>query len=223
MDAFTENLLTECDNHPELLKEYHEADFDKDNELIQNLCSTLFPEVLRNNEIKGVIPPFEFRPFYVSARFSKILKDAGREDFSFDLNDFDEDLLYIYGCASILSFYYHYPFLMTLPILSTITSKETGMTRTYRIVMNGDLLEIAPSENAPPVTHDDYLELLGDFYNISLWKKKFPPNSWIFKGIGVINLFDVTQDQSIAQITTRLLINPLTQFAGNLARPQIVS
>ena len=208
-DAFTENLLNECDNHPELLQGISEEDFDKNNELIRNLCSTLFPEVLRNNEIKGIIPPFEFRPFYVSERFLKILKQAGSDDFSFDLNNFDADFLYIYGCASILSFHFHYPFLMSLPILATITTNTTGITRTYRIVMNGDLLEIAPSKNAPPFSHDDYLELLGDFFNITLWKKKFPPNSWIFKGIGVINLFDVTQDQSIAHITTRLLINPL--------------
>ena len=208
-DAFSERLLAACDKHPELMAGIDEDNFDKDSHLIKDLCSTLFPEMLRNNEIKGVIPPFEFRPFHVSSRFAKILSESGNADFSFELNDFNEDLLYIYGCASILTFYYHYPFLMTLPTMANIAVKETGSIRTYRIVMNGDLLEIAPSAEAPPVTHEDYLELLSDFYNINLWKKKFPPDSWIFKGIGVINLFDVTQDQSIAHITTRLLINPL--------------
>lgn len=211
-DAFTESLLAECENHPELVTGISEEEFNKDNELIKNLCSTLFPAVLRNNEIKGIIPPFEFRPFYVSTRFARILSESGKEDFSFELNDFNEDLLYIYGCASILTFYYQYPFLMTLPILANIAVKETGSIRTYRIVMNGDLLEIAPSTNAPPISHEDYLELLSDFHNIDLWKKKFPPNSWVFKGIGIINLFDVTQDRSIAHITTRLLINPLNNL-----------
>lgn len=208
-DAFTESLLAECEQHPELLDGIREADFNKDDELIKKLCSTLFPEVLQHNEIKGINPPFEFRPFYLSARFAKILADSGNDDFSFELNDFDEDLLYIFGCASILSFHYHYPFLMTLPIMATIPVKSSSIARTYRIVMNGDLLEISPSETAPAVSHDDYLELISDFYNIELWKKKFPPRSWIFKGIGIINLFDVTQDQSITHITTRLLINPL--------------
>lgn len=204
-------LLASCLKHPVLKTGIAPSDFDESAEIIKQLSATLFPEVLKNNEIKGLIPPFEFKPFYVSKRFGKILENAG-EEFHFEMNDFNEDQLYIFGCATILSFYYQYPFLMTLPTLVDIPIEKGGMVRTYRLLMNGDLLEILPTEKSIPITHEDYLELISDFDNISLWKKKFPPNSWIMKGVGMVNLFDVTMDQSISKITSRLLTNSL----GNL-------
>lgn len=214
-DISVRNTLSECDQFPEILSGISELEFNKDHALIKKICSTLFPEVLRNNEIKGIIPPFDFRPFYVSNRFKQILDNSG-EDFSFVLNDFDADQLYIFGCASILSFYYKYPFLLSLPIVTTIPVKETGINRTYRIVMNGDLLEIEPTEKALEISHNDYLELLNNFNDIELWKQKFPPGSWLFKGIGIINLFDITQDQSVANITTKLVVNPLQHLSDIL-------
>ncbi len=101
---------------------------------------------------------------------------------------------------------------MSLPTLVDIPVCKGGMVRTYRLVMNGDMLEILPTEKSLEITNEDYLELLADFGNIELWKKKFPPNSWLMKGIGIVNLFDVTLDQSINKITSRLLTNSLNNL-----------
>lgn len=206
-DVSVKNMLAQVEANPEIITGITEDQFDKDDFLIKEICSTLFPDVLRNNEIKGVIPPFSFNPFYFSDRFKQILNKSN-QDFSFCLNDFDDDQMYVFGCASILSFYYKYPFLLSLPIKTSIPS-DSGIVRTYRIVLNGDLLEIEPTSTASPITKQDYLDLLDNFDDIALWKKKFPPNSWLFKGIGIINLFDITQDESVANITSKLLINPL--------------
>ncbi len=205
------SLLEKINDHPELLQGIGNEHFEEDSELVKQLCSTLFPDALRKNEIKGVIPPFEFRPFYVSERFKTILENS-EEDFHFEINDFTEDQLYIYGCVSILTFYYKYPFLMSLPTLVDIPVCKGGMVRTYRLVMNGDMLEILPTEKSLEITNEDYLELLADFDNIELWKRKFLPNSWLMKGIGIVNLFDVTLDQSINKITSRLLTNTLNNL-----------
>lgn len=207
-DPELSELLESCKADLRLVDGYEEGQFDGSNEIVSKLCSTLFPDALRNNEIKGVIPPFEFRPFYVSDRFKNILSASGKS-FSFDLNNFDEDQVYIFGCNTILQFYYGYPFLMTLPNIVTIATGKEEEERTYRLVMNGDLLEIAPAGEVPEFSETDWLELLNDFDNISLWKKKFPPGSWIIKGIGLVTLFDISSDQAIAKLTSRLLTSPL--------------
>ncbi len=55
------NLLEKIKDKPELIEGIENTYFDKDNELVKKLCSTLFPDALRTNEIKGIIPPFEFQ------------------------------------------------------------------------------------------------------------------------------------------------------------------
>ena len=48
-------------------------------------------------------------------------------------------------------------------------------------------------------------ELLDNYDNIELWKEKFPPNSYIFKGLVISNIFDVTDDQSISNVKSSLI------------------
>ncbi|MFD2292901.1 GAF domain-containing protein [Mariniflexile gromovii] len=47
--------------------------------------------------------------------------------------------------------------------------------------------------------------MLDNFNNIELWKEKFPPNSYIFKGFVISNIFNVTDDQSISNIKSALI------------------
>ncbi|MFZ1806082.1 MAG: hypothetical protein WAU36_02615, partial [Cyclobacteriaceae bacterium] len=159
---FAKNLLKDSEKFPELKEGISSEDFNPKQEIIQRLCRTLFPEVLLTNEIKGIMPPFEFKPFYCSTRFNNIL-EASEEDFSFELNDFTEDQLYIFGCAAILGSHYKYSFPMGAPTLVDIPNKKQNITRTYRLAMNGDLLEVLPTEKAIDITPEDYIELLDNF------------------------------------------------------------
>ena len=202
---FAKNLVSEIEAHPALIEGIDSRDFDPNQEIIQRLSRVLFPDVLLSNEIKGIMPPFEFRPFYASARFKNIL-EASEEDFSFELNDFTEDQLYIFGCIAILGSYYKYAVPMGTPTLVDIPNKKLNTVRTYRLAMNGDLLEVIPTDKAVSISSEDFLELLDNFDDIALWKKKFPPSSWIMKGIAITNLMDVTIDHSLSTITSNLLI-----------------
>lgn len=212
--AFAQALLKDCEKYPELWEGIDSDHFDPHQEIIQRLCRIMFPQVLMTNEIKGIMPPFEFKPFYLSTRFKNIL-DASEQHVSFELNDYTEDQLYIYGCAALLGGYYKYSFPAGSPTLVDIPNKKLDTVRTYRMAMNGDLLEMLPTDKAPEIKLEDYLELLDNFDNIDLWKKKFPPNSWIMRGIGITNLMDVTIDQSLSSITANLLSNS-THAADNI-------
>ena len=71
---FAKVLLADSEKFPELKEGIGSEDFDPNQEIIQRLCRTLFPDVLLTNEIKGIMPPFEFKPFYYSTRFSRLQK-----------------------------------------------------------------------------------------------------------------------------------------------------
>lgn len=202
--AFASSLLADCQKYPQIIEGINSNDFDPNLEIVQRLCRVLFPEVLLTNEIKGVMAPFEFVPFYLSTRFKNILEASG-EEFSLELNDLTEDQIYIYGCTSILASHFKYAIPSGSPIFVNIQNKKMDVTRTYRLAMNGELMEMVPTKRAKKITQEDYLELLDNFDNIKLWKEKFPPDSWIMRGIGITNLMDVTFDSSLATITSNLL------------------
>ena len=154
--GFAKQLLEDCEKRPELVSGIDREDFDPNQEIIQRLCRVLFPDVLLTNEIKAIMPPFEFKPFYFSTRFKNIL-EASEDDFSLELNNFSEDRLYIYGCVAIMGSYYKYAFPSSTPTFVDIKNKKLNSVKTYRLAMNGDLMEVVPTEYAKEITKEDYL------------------------------------------------------------------
>jgi len=205
VSKFATDLLAECRKYPELIDGLDgREELGKYKPVVDRLSRVLFPDALLTNEIKGLLPPFEFEPFYLSTRFQKILENAG-EGFTFEMKGYNPDLIYIYGASSILSSYYNYWMSSGVPTSIEISDQQTNIIRSYRLAFNADLIEMVPTDKAPKITEEDYKELMADFYNIDLWKKKFPPNSYIMRGIGVANLMDVTPDRSMSAITSSLL------------------
>lgn len=178
---------------------------------IDKLSRILFPDSLTANEIKALIPPFEFNPFYSSKRFQKIIK-ASDQDFSFYLKDIDEDQFYLQSCFAILSSYFGFIVQITKPMMIEIDNNGKAELKTYRIAMNADMIDYTPTDKAIDISKEDFEELLDNQENIDLWKKKFPPNSWIMRGVLMVNMMDVTIDQSISTITSNLLIKSTDSF-----------
>ena len=210
--GYAKSLLKEVEQYP-ILKEGFE-DFtllDKYREPIDKLSRVLFPDALVTNEIKALTPLFDFKPFYTSTRFKNILK-ATKKDFSFYLKDINENEFYLQSCYFILNSYFGYPISISRPMMLEIDNKEQGIIRTYRLAINGELVEFIPTDKAVDITQEDFEELLDHHDDIELWKKKFPPDSWIMRGILMINMMDVTIDQSLSTITSNLLIKSADSF-----------
>ena len=82
---------------------------------------------------------------------------------------------------------------------------ENGIEKHYRAGLNGDFVELYPKDEAQEITQKDVDDLLQDVENIELWKEKFPPCSWMFKGFIIVNLTDVTIEDAISELKTALL------------------
>ncbi|TYC12083.1 GAF domain-containing protein [Bizionia gelidisalsuginis] len=162
-----------------------------------------FSEVLTNNEIKTASLPMHNFIFNASNRFKKIVEDAG-DDFKLNVKNNPENDNYILACVIILKIYYHYEINFKRPLYYEIPDRN-GVLRIYKILYNADFAEILKTDSAPPLTQTDFDELLDNFDDISLWKEKFPIQSYIFKGFVISNIFDVTEDQSISNIKSTLI------------------
>ncbi|MBN4070071.1 GAF domain-containing protein [Olleya sp. AH-315-F22] len=190
---------------------------DKYKKEIKFILQDSFSEVLTKNEIKTASVPFHNLIFNSSERFKNIIKAAGK-DFELTIKNMPEDDTYIIACTIILNFCYGYNLNFKRPFFYEIPDTN-GIMRYYKILYNADFTEIIPSENAPKITQEDYDELLDNFENIELWKEKFPPGSYHFKGFVISNIFDVTDDQSISNIKSSLIEESRTKnqnFAENI-------
>ena len=198
-------MVAEIEKTPELIEGFSDFSlFTKHKEIINLLLEPLFPEPLLLNEIKSATIPFTFTSFKFSTRFENIIKNAG-ENYEIEVRNFEDDLLYIYGCTMILASVYGYNIDLKRPFFFDIPDVNTGNIKHYRAAFNGDFGEVIATKNAPKITEEDYRILINNFDNIEIWKEKFPPNSYIYKGFGIMNLFDVTTDEIISNIRTNLL------------------
>jgi len=204
LKTYAKTLLNEIESVPEFIDGTEDFSLiEKHRELIDKMMRFLFPPALSSNEIKGAAPPFDMNFFYTSERLKNIFDAAGKGT-NMDIVDFNVDLMYQMGCATILQGHYQYEVNLSVPIIVELADKS-GEIRYYRSAFNADLMEISPTENSKEVTYEDYLELMDNFHDIDLWKEKIPPNSWVVRGLGIVNLMDITIDQSINLMTSNLL------------------
>jgi hypothetical protein len=207
---YAKALLKEIEPLPELRSGIEDLSVIEKNEtLIKYLLADLFPTALTNNEIKAVTIPFQNLTFNYSERFRKILKDAGGT-FDMTIRDFDEHQFYIMSCSMILNSYYGQHFDFSKPLFYDIPDSN-GILKHYRILYNADFIEITPTEHAVSLTQDDIDLLMDNYDDIALWKEKFPVDSWILKGFGIVILFDASVENAVSNLKTNLLKNETEQ------------
>ena len=202
---YAKALLEHTAPYPELRDGITDlSQLEKHRKLIKNLLADLFPTALTRNEIKAAAIPFFNITFNRTERFDNILANAG-QDFGIAIRNFDEHEFYIFCCCLILNGYYGYHFDFSRSLFYDIPDKD-GIMKHYRILYNADFLEILPTDDAPKITEEDVNLLMNNYDDLELWKEKFPPNSWVSKGFGIISLFDATNEMAVSNLKTNLLL-----------------
>jgi len=203
--AYLSALLELADKNPELKEgiDYKDA-LSKYKSSIDALLDDLFPDILKENEIKAACIPFINAIFKSSDRFKKVMK-VQEDGFQFNFQNLSVDDAYVQACTLILNDYYDLQLDFARPLYYEAVD-ERGIKRTYRIFINADLADFYPTDKAPEITPKDVDELLQDPNNIEKWKSFFPPRSWEIKGFTILNLTDITKDQHRNNLKS-LLIN----------------
>lgn len=201
---YAKGLLAEVAKVPELRSGItnHEV-IQEQSLLIRHLLADLFPTALTRNEIKAVTIPFHHIIFNHTERFRQILLNAG-PGFDIGIRDFSEHQFYVMSCCMILKFHYGHEVDFARPVFYDIPDAD-GSLKHYRILYNGDFLEMYPTEKAVEITTEDVNELLDNFENFDLWKQKFPVNSWMLKGFGIMTLYDSTVESAVSLLKERLI------------------
>ena len=193
-------ILEYVNQFPELRTGIETFDqIEKYEEALNLMLKPLFPDLLQSNEIKAVAIPFVYKAFHPTRRFSEIIKNAGA-DYDIKMTGNNIEKAYIYASSYILAKYYGQPILkLNRPIFFDIPNQKTGQLHHYRLMFNADNIDVIKTDKAPTLTQADIDELLANGEDMELWKRKFPPQSYIIKGFGIMNLFDTTPDTLISR------------------------
>lgn len=212
-------LLKKVALHPELRDGFTTQEQIAENkELIEELLADLFPEALTTNEIKAVSLPYQGILFNKTQRFENILRDAGPA-FDINIRDFDDHQFYVLSCCMILFMFYGTQLDFKKPLFYDIPNAD-GIVKHYRILYNGDFLEVIPAAGEIPVlTQAEINELMDSYDNLALWKEKFPPGTWIIKGFALMSLVDVTVENSLSTLKSNLL----GSFSAQQVRESLIS
>ncbi|MDR6967712.1 hypothetical protein J2X31_001724 [Flavobacterium arsenatis] len=201
---YAKGLLNEVNKFPELRDGITDITaIQEHKQLIRYLLSDLFPTALTKNEIKAVAIPFHNIVFNYSERFQNILNNAG-PDFDMTIRDFDDHEFYVMSCCLILVQYYGLKIDFSKPFFYDIPDAE-GIIKHYRILYNADFMEILPTEKAIPITQEDIDILIDNYDNFEMWKEKFPTDSWILKGFGIMSMYDATTESAVSNLKTSLI------------------
>jgi hypothetical protein len=179
------------------------SEFTEYQEQIDTVLKPFFPSLLNLNEIKFATIPFQNIAIKCTQRYRNLIRAAG-EEVSLEIINFDANQFYIMGCSIILSSYYGVKVDFRRSYYYNIPD-ENGMVKNYRLLYNADFVDIQKTAKAKEITEEDINELLESYENVSIWKEKFPPESWIFNGFVIASLTDVTLNVSISDFKSNLL------------------
>ncbi|GLU52097.1 GAF domain-containing protein [Dyadobacter frigoris] len=171
--------------------------------LIRRLLADYFPENLTYNEIKAVTFPYSNVIFNHSERFKNIIKAAG-PDLNMNIRDFNQQQFYVFSCCLILNEFYGTALDFSQPLFYEIPT-ASGINKYYRILYNADFMEILATERSPALTRDEVDNLVNNYDDLDLWKKKIPPGTFLLKGFAMITLYDATVENVVSILKEKLL------------------
>ena len=201
---WAKSVLKEIEPFPELREGITDSKQIEDNaEVISHLLAEIFPEPLTYNEIKAVTIPFQDILFNQTQRFKNIIAAAG-PSFDINIRDFSDHQFYVLSCCMILSKFYGRHFNILKPLYYDIPTAD-GIIKHYRIMYNGDFIDIMPTSKAPTLTPEDIDLLRDNFDDLALWRRMFPPGSWILKGFALVSLYDATVENAVSALKGTLL------------------
>ncbi|MGC1516254.1 MAG: GAF domain-containing protein, partial [Maribacter sp.] len=202
--ASAQRILDAQQAYPELRDGFTDFSFlETYKKVIDVILQDTFTKALGDNEIKVATLPYRDLIIKSSERFQKIIKNAG-PDYVPEMRNPVEGMDYIMSCVVILNFHYGFNLDFGRPFFYDIPDAN-GVMQHYRILYNGDFIEIFPTDKSKEISREDLDELLDNPYDVALWMDKIPPGSFVSKGFVIANMFDVTVEHAISEIKSELI------------------
>jgi len=205
---FASSLVNKVKNIPEIngpISDY--SLLNKHSLIIDGLVSAIFPSAYLNSNLQAIAPINSFKAVYCTERFRSLFcKEDG--DFEFDLNvDFElfNNGKIIANYAVILQTFYNSRMQVVFPLFRKIVDPDTGLERYFKMNLDNRFTELKLVGELPPLTNEQVTFLAENVMKPELMLEIIPPDRFELSGFLVINMFEVTEQETLSSIKQDLL------------------
>ncbi len=178
-------------------------------ELIQELLSAVFPPTTANY-MYGVSFPFTLDAVYASPLFEKLLLKTGTNQITFPENQTGDSLNlqrlhFAYGL--ILKKYIGYNNSDVSRLIYSSRDEQTGFNRYMELRLDGRFIDVRPIDEMPQLPDSILDKQSNRILTIDELMDHVPIEKFIFEGITIMRINDVTEQEVISRIKDRLIDN----------------
>ncbi len=201
-------VVLEFESHPELMGTITDLSIlEPYSELIQELLSAVFPPTTANY-MYGVSIPFKNQTVYASPLFKNLLLKPGTQEMQIPENDINqllnwERLHFAYGV--VLKKYLDYNSPETGRTVYPFHDTNTGLTRYMEMRIDGRFIDVNPAGEMPELPKSIINHHSSSIMTIKELMEHVPLDKFVFEGVSVIRVNDMTEAEVITKIKNRLL------------------
>lgn len=201
-------VIRELESKPELLETITDLSvLTPHSELIQELLSAVFPPTTANY-MYGVSLPFTFYAVYASPLFKKLLLKPGTNEIQFPESSTGDSLdkqrmYFAYGL--ILKKYLGYNSPDFSRLIYSYEDKTSGLMQFMEMRMDGRFIDVKPVDEMPPLPESLTDQNTNRIMTIDELIRQVPIEKFVFEGITVIRINNVTEQEVITQMKNMFL------------------
>lgn len=184
-------------------------------ELISELLSILFPPTASSHEnIYAVTLPFQYKTIYTSKPFHHLFIKPGTNEIKIPEGEIGLDLVkerLKNAYLLVLRKYCGYSKPKTSRSIYPFVEPHTGLTKFLELRVDARFIDIIPVDKIPELPHSPLCTQTNRIKTFDELIKEVPLDQFIFEGIAIMRVNDVTEEEVISRIKSSLLnINALS-------------
>ena len=204
------DLIERIEAMPELLQSYSELSLSEPNaEIIEMLLATLFPPSISEKEnLYAVTIPFKFKAIYSSRLFQHVFLKPGTNEInvpdnniSHSLNQQKLDFAYRIILAKFFGYQSQEHPVVVYPYIDPVTK----VTRYLELNLDTRFVDVNPVGELPPSPENIVCKKTNRRMPLEELMIKLPLEKFVFEGLVIIKINDVTEQEIITQIKNTLL------------------
>jgi hypothetical protein len=203
------DLIARMEATPELLKSFSEfPSTEAHNETIEMLLATLFPPSVSEQEnIYAVSFPFRLKAIHSSRLFQAMFLKPNSSDIivpenvkgSMHRNRLD------YAYRLILQKIFGYPVPDNAPVTYPYTNPETGLTKYLQLSLDTRFVDVKLADGVPNLPENVISKKTNRLMPLDELMEKLPLKKFVFEGLVIVKIIDVTEQEINSQIKNTLL------------------
>ena len=204
------DLIGRFESLQELMQPQHDDSLvKKHGDLVEMLLAIVFPPTGLDEENHAVSFPFNFKTIYTSKSFQQSFLKQGTQEINVPDQETAsmlarEKLFHAY--SMILRKYGHHDTPQTSRAIYPVVDPSTGLKRYVEVKVDGRFIDVMTVDGATPeIPADVVCKRTNRLMRLTELQRLLPLKNFIFEGLAIIRINDITQTEVISEIKNTLL------------------